>query len=726
MAWAGTHASAHDEWIELHNPDDEAINLEGWRLTDGDDLNVSLGGTIGAYGFYLLERTDDSTVADIPADAIYTGSLNNSGERLQLLDPSGSLVDSANSSAGSWPAGESGSRFSMERLGGDDRPGNWSTFPGYGGNGIDASGSVIGGTPRQPNASWFPQPATPSATTTPAPTEEPPSGTAYPPRSVLINEVAWAGTLASSSDEWLELHNTTDSTLDLAGWILSDGQDIEIALSGSIAPYSYYLLERGDDSVVADIGADLIYSGSLRNGGERLTLRDPSGAVIDTADGSDGWPAGDSSSHASMERLGGEDHPGNWVTSIGGQAKAHDKAGNPIQGTPRSINACLLSATVTPSPSPSSLPAPGAILINEIAWSGTLYSASDEWIELRNITDQAIDLNGWILTDGADIDLILNGVIAPNGFFLLERSDDNSILYLQADQIYSGSLSNSGERLELRAPNSVLIDSANHGGGHWPAGDASSRSSMERRGGGDKPANWATFTGYHGIGRDAGGNTIQGTPRSTNSIHFPTPQPTWIPGKVVINEVLIRPHFDWQGTGGVNPDDEFIELYNLGPGDVNLRNWSLDDLPGEGSAPFVLPGRVIHSGGYVVFFRSKTHIALNDTGDTVRLLDPSGGLVDSITYLKVRAANLSYGRLPDGSDRLSYGLWPTPLRSNLLFLEVAQEMRGEPRQVCNASSHPGLRLPRLIRPATHQSGRILAAQIHCPQRFELAMTDPVN
>jgi hypothetical protein len=237
---------------------------------------------------------------------------------------------------------------------------------------------------------------------------------------------------------------------------------------------------------------------------------------------------------------------------------------------------------------------------------------------------------------------------------------------------------------------------------------------MERRGrDGDRASNWGTFTGHYGIGHDASGKAIHGTPRGTNSVYFPTPKPTWIPGEVVINEVLIRPHFDWQGTGGVTPDDEFIELYNRGPGDVNLRGWTLDDLPGEGSAPFTLPGRTIRSGDYVVFFRSKTHIALNDTGDSVRLLDPSGGLVDSITYLKVRAANLSYGRLPDGSDRLSYGLWPTPLRPNLLFVEVAQDMRAEPRRVCTESSRPGLRLPRLIRPATHQSGRIVTAQIYC-------------
>lgn len=538
VAWAGTLASAYDEWIELHNPGDQAIDLEGWRLTDGDDLQIPLHGTIAAFGFFLLERSDDTTIANISADAIYTGSLRNDGERLELRDPSGALIDTANLDGGGWPAGDSASRYSMERRGGDDRPGNWATFPGTGGNGIDASGLPVGGSPRQPNAIWFPAEPTPSATATPSPPPPTPSGTPHALRSVLINEVAWAGSAASSSDEWIELLNTTSSAIDLQGWALSDGQDINIALSGSIAPHAYYLLERTDDATVADITADLIYSGSLRNTGERLILQDPFGKTI---------------------------------------------------------------------------------------------------------------------------------------------------------------------------------DSANQSGGAWPAGNPTSHASMERRGGGDSPGNWGTFTGFFGIGRDAAGNAIQGTPLGVNSLHFPTPQPTWIPGRIVINEVLIRPHYDWQGNGGVNPDDEFIELYNLGPFPVNLRGWALDDLPGAGSSPFELPGRTVPPGGFVVFFRSKTHIALNDTGDTVRLLDPSGNLIDSISYLGIRAPNLSYGRLPDGSGQLAYGLWPTARGPNLLFVDALQYVRNETRLICPPGAVGALRIPRVARPAVLDARPFAAPQLSCTQ-----------
>ncbi|MCH8878091.1 MAG: lamin tail domain-containing protein, partial [Chloroflexi bacterium] len=120
LAWAGTTASSSDEWIELQNQTDSAIDLAGWRLTDDGDIKVALGGTIPAFGYFLLERTDDTTIADISADQIYTGSLVNGGERLELLDPSGAVVDTANAGGGGWPAGEAGSRRSMERRGGTD------------------------------------------------------------------------------------------------------------------------------------------------------------------------------------------------------------------------------------------------------------------------------------------------------------------------------------------------------------------------------------------------------------------------------------------------------------------------------------------------------------------------------------------------------------------------------------------------------------------------------
>ncbi len=313
------------------------------------------------------------------------------------------------------------------------------------------------------------------------------------------------------------------------------------------------------------------------------------------------------------------------------------------------------------------------MLINEVAWAGTHASSSDEWIELHNLGSSEFVLDGWVLSDGGDISVSLGGAIGPYGYFLLERTNDETVSDIAADQIYTGSLRNSGERLELYGPAGELIDSANADGGGWPAGDAPSRYSMERRGGSDISGNWASFTGFGGNGVDADGHPIPGTPRHSNSLFIPTPTPTGLPSRVVINEVLIRPRHDWEGTGGVTTADEFIELYNSGSLPVSLDGWLLDDGSGAGSKPYELNG-TIAAKSYDVFFRSETKIALNDGGDTVRLLTPDARVVDQFSYLRVRAYNLSFGRLPDGSDNLHYGLWPTPRRSNLLFEEPLPEL----------------------------------------------------
>ncbi len=541
-----------------------------------------------------------------------------------------------------------------------------------------------------PSSTSPPPSTTPSQTPAPGSTALPSAPTAaptYPVGAILISEVAWAGTGASAHDEWIELYNPGGVQIDLAGWILHDNDDIDISLAMSIAPHSFVLLERTDETTISSIPADQIYTGSLRNRGDTLFLRDPSGQLIDSANINGGsWPAGESSGRATMERRGGSDQAGNWATFNGYGGRGLDAAGNPIPGTPRGVNSIHLSPTTpsvspvanTPTSSTTQRPPPAeydplSLMINEVAWAGTLSSSSDEWIELYNPGEIEISLLGWFLQDAGDLQITLSGSIPPHGYFLLERTDDQAVADIPADMLFTGALSNSGERLRLLDPAGNLIDSANIQGGSWPAGDHHERSSMERRGGEDHPGNWATFTGYHGAGIDSDGNLIRGTPRHPNSIHFPTPQPTWIPGKVVINELLIRPHYDWEGKGGADTQDEFVELLNLGPLPVNLRGWMLDDIQGGGSKPYVIGSKIIHPGEHLTFFRSRTHIALNDGGDSARLINPDGNVIDQLTYLRVRAYNLAYGRLPDGSGTLAYGLWPTPGKPNLLFVDPSLE-----------------------------------------------------
>jgi len=129
IAWMGREESFADEWIELYNNTDNAINLEGWILKAADGTpEISLEGTILAKSFYLLERTDDGTVPNIKADLIYKGSLNNKGEYLELTNPRGKIVDEVDCSS-KWFAGDNKTKQTMERVDSE----SWQTSRNPGG-----------------------------------------------------------------------------------------------------------------------------------------------------------------------------------------------------------------------------------------------------------------------------------------------------------------------------------------------------------------------------------------------------------------------------------------------------------------------------------------------------------------------------------------------------------------------------------------------------------------
>ncbi|MCJ7786832.1 lamin tail domain-containing protein, partial [Patescibacteria group bacterium] len=144
---------------------------------------------------------------------------------------------------------------------------------------------------------------------------------------VGINEIAWMGTTNSANDEWVELYNNTDNSVNLDGWqlIAQDGTP-KITLSGIIPANGFYLLERTNDETVPGISADLIYKGALGNNGENLKLYDSSGnlIIIDEINHQDGWPAGDNDTKQTMERS-----TTGWQTSEnpGGTPKSKNSAG---------------------------------------------------------------------------------------------------------------------------------------------------------------------------------------------------------------------------------------------------------------------------------------------------------------------------------------------------------------------------------------------------------------
>lgn len=93
IAWMGTEVGPNEEWIELYNTDSETVSLDGWVLTDGVSLSITLAGVVGAGEYALLERTDDTTVPNVTAFLVYVGALANDGRTLTLQRASGVTED---------------------------------------------------------------------------------------------------------------------------------------------------------------------------------------------------------------------------------------------------------------------------------------------------------------------------------------------------------------------------------------------------------------------------------------------------------------------------------------------------------------------------------------------------------------------------------------------------------------------------------------------------------
>ncbi|HXD09787.1 MAG TPA: lamin tail domain-containing protein, partial [Anaerolineales bacterium] len=475
------------------------IDLTGWRLVNSiGSVDIVLSGTIPAKGFFLLERAHELTVSDVTADQIYPGALGDINDSLTLSRPNGAIVDTANSDGGPWPAGTASPNFnSMERVvtGGvpaKDTASGWlsntqaSTWTKH-----NAAGGLIHGTPAGNN--W-------AFTVVPTPSPKPPPATSTPgacnvtvnPTSIIINEIAWAGTAASTSDEWIELYNPTASTINLNGWVLRavDGTP-NIALANVDLPAGqYYLLERTDDTTVSDIIADQIFTGDIGNFSEALRLFNQFGVCVDAANSNGGaWPAGSSTTFGTMERRGVvPDSDTAWITNTGVKANGHDAgfpntctvtppcstAPKPLKGTPRQANWAIL-VTATPSPKPTitprrtstptqvfiPAPPPPLIGINEFVprpghdWNndGTL-NVGDEYIELINHGVVDVNLSGYTLDDEANIGsnpYRLPSVVLKPGQRMAFYGKDTGLL-----------LGDGGDGVRLLKPNGQLGDAYNY------------------------------------------------------------------------------------------------------------------------------------------------------------------------------------------------------------------------------------------------------------------------
>ncbi len=321
------------------------------------------------------------------------------------------------------------------------------------------------------------------------------------------------------------------------------------------------------------------------------------------------------------------------------------------------------------------------IYISEVNWGGSEYSASDEWLELYNRTDQEVDLGGWILQGAMGgrgaLTLPQGTIIAPNHTLLLSNyalESEKTTLLVEPDLVDSRlSLGNSSLNLLLTGPNDEVVDAVTILNGEFgsvsPAHSAHrlldgwttsrTRSMLAKAHLGTpgwheemsqedylalpEPVDICTVTTPEEEYPDAveqeshdpesttpGGqssttlseeppaNTVEPINETAPSgLHETTMEPTLTPA-VLLTLSEIMPNPE---VGG-----EWVELYHAGNTRATLDGWRLEDLAGKRT---ILSGTVEPLSYHVIFLPNQI---LNNGGDAVYLINPSNVTEDQTDY----------------------------------------------------------------------------------------------
>jgi hypothetical protein len=278
--------------------------------------------------------------------------------------------------------------------------------------------------------------------------------------------------------------------------------------------------------------------------------------------------------------------------------------------------------------------------------------ANEEFLELKNIGGETINLNLARFTNG--IDFTFPSVELTAGKYVLIVKDQAVFSAQYPDFAgliageYSGSLANDGERIRLEdAVGQTILD--------FKYSDA-----------------WREITDGQGfsltIVNPANPDINSwGEKDAWRASAFYGGSPGWddtgiipVPGTIVINEVLAHAHAD---------ATDWIELHNTTGAAINIGGWFLSDSDTELTKYQIADGTVIAAGGYIVLYQDEdfgnpadpgchTAFALSENGDQVYLSSalapaPAAGVVltgyQEVEDFGASETGVSFGRYYKGS-----------------------------------------------------------------------------
>ena len=238
-----------------------------------------------------------------------------------------------------------------------------------------------------------------------------------------------------------------------------------------------------------------------------------------------------------------------------------------------------------------------------------------EFIELTNISNLTIGLNGVKFTDG--IEFTFGSQTLSPGEYTIVVQNETEFLAAYPDfngtiaGTYSGSLKNSGETIELTTIDNQIIQQFEYKDSWYEITDGEGFSLTIKSVNADL-SSWSLKEGWRPC------STIFGSPGRSDDGEIPES------GTIIINEILAHSH-------DLAPD--WIELYNTTSLPVNIGGWYLSDDNDDTASimKYRIPdGTTIDAESYMVFYQDTSFgstlnegcfipFALSDDGESVYL-----------------------------------------------------------------------------------------------------------
>lgn len=225
------HAPAGNqhEFVEIYNSSDQAVDLNGYRLSGAVEVELGDGVTSIPPGGYVVVVDDAVAFAvlypEVTIAGQFSGSLSNSGERLDFGYYGTKLVSFQYSDARNWPQAADGAGHSLVPLGAAEDQQEMGSLD-YGGNW--RASSQIGGSPGMAEFLSV--------------------GFVYLNEVIANTNTGFAAPF--DSNDQIELYNVSNTPVMLNGWFLSDDLDEPQKWpipSGTVVPAMGHVVFDEDD-----------------------------------------------------------------------------------------------------------------------------------------------------------------------------------------------------------------------------------------------------------------------------------------------------------------------------------------------------------------------------------------------------------------------------------------------------------------------------------------------